>query len=755
MVKFIIKYRWYIACFFVASGIITGSLMPLLQTDPEIRNYIPAEMNSKMRTDSIESEFGVQDIIMIIFVDSSIFTGENLQRIKEIDRGISRLNGVSRQISPFSLKTIRSEDGSMIVEKLIDHIPDDSLETEQLSRNVSQNSFAREVVFSSDMSSAAITAFIDKFPSESVILSAVDSVISAHPGNAQVITGGLPYIRRHIMADVRKDAVFLVPAALMVMLFVLKLSLKDWKSVTLPFTVVVISTVVTLGMIPVLGWKLSLMTLLAPIILIAVANNYGIYIIARYQEISLTDREISGQELIGKLIASLKMPVLFSGLTTIAGILGLLSHAIIAARQVGILAATGVSLALLMSLLFIPAIIFMRKKYTATWSREKNDLFRSISLKMARMVTGNPGKIFALSILVIVLVSTGIIFLRIDTNQENYFPHNHPVRIASEIINKDFGGTQSISVMVKGDIKNPEVMKGIDNITREMENEEGAGGVFSISKVVREMTMAIFDRTENGYDAIPETRDAIAQMFELYYMSGEPDDFSHIINPGNTSTQILIRLDNPENLIVRNIRAKLDKIRNSFPAEMITGGYAVIMSDFAELVIRGQVYSLLFALVTVWLLLSLIFRSVKGGFTGSIPLIASIIVLFGFMGLSGIAIDAATALLSSIMIGVGVDFTIQYIWCFNSFVRAGSAYEDAVYKAHGTIGRSIIINALSVMAGFSILIFSGFTSIRFFGYLVLISISSCLFGALLFIPAILIKFKPGFAARKFLKSKIE
>ena len=73
------------------------------------------------------------------------------------------------------------------------------------------------------------------------------------------------------------------------------------------------------------------------------------------------------------------------------------------------------------------------------------------------------------------------------------------------------------------------------------------------------------------------------------------------------------------------------------------------------------------------------------------------------MGFSGIALDAATALLSSIMIGVGVDFTIQYMWCFNLELRSGLDHKAATVKAIATIGRSIIINAISVMAGFSAL----------------------------------------------------
>ena len=119
-------------------------------------------------------------------------------------------------------------------------------------------------------------------------------------------------------------------------------------------------------------------------------------------------------------------------------------------------------------------------------------------------------------------------------------------------------------------------------------------------------------------------------------------------------------------------------------------------------------------------------------------------IVFGFMGLTGIALDAATALLSSIMIGVGVDFTIQYIWCFKTVYKKGLSYNETTKEAIRTIGRSIIINAISVMAGFSALMFSGFTSIRFFGYLVFISIGACLIGAILIIPAFIIKFKPSF-----------
>jgi predicted RND superfamily exporter protein len=344
-------------------------------------------------------------------------------------------------------------------------------------------------------------------------------------------------------------------------------------------------------------------------------------------------------------------------------------------------------------------------------------------------------------------LSVGILFLRTDTNQENYFPKKHPVRVASDLINGKFGGSQTISVMVTGDIKSPVIMKGIDNVTIQMERQKGVGKVFSISQVVREMSKAIYDKGEPGYDAIPDSKEAIAQMFELYNMSGDQADFKQIMNMDNTKAHILLRLAEPDNNIINEVKNRLSLLTSNFPAEVTIGGYAIIMADFAGSIINGQVKSLLFALITVFILLAIIFRSVKGGLTGSIPLAASILVLFGFMGITGIALDSATALLTSII-------TIQYIWSFKSHIDKGLSHADSTKAAIETIGRSIIINAVSVMAGFSVLMLSGFTSIRFFGYLVLISIGSCLIGAMLLIPAFIIVFKPAFIGKKFIKFNI-
>jgi len=125
------------------------------------------------------------------------------------------------------------------------------------------------------------------------------------------------------------------------------------------------------------------------------------------------------------------------------------------------------------------------------------------------------------------------------------------------------------------------------------------------------MSKALYDPAEEEYDRIPSSTEAIAQMFELYNMSGNPDDFKQLMNFENTKAHVLVRLSKTDNESVRTIRDSIVGYTSDFPAKVTIWSYAIIMTDFAQKIISGQVSSLIFALVVVFILLSIIFRSVK------------------------------------------------------------------------------------------------------------------------------------------------
>ena len=142
--------------------------------------------------------------------------------------------------------------------------------------------------------------------------------------------------------------------------------------------------------------------------------------------------------------------------------------------------------------------------------------------------------------------------------------------------------------------------------------------------------------------------------------------------------------------------------------------------------------------------MSIIFKSIPAGFMGSLPLVFAVFCIFGLMGWLGIELNMVTALLSSISIGLGVDFTIQVFWRIKWELALGNSYTDSVMTAIKTIGRGIIINAFAVMLGFSVLFLSSFPLVQSFGLLIVLSLFLCLICALIFIPAICIVAEPKF-----------
>lgn len=747
MTNFIFRNRKYIIIVSILLSLAGAILIPAARTDPDIRNYIPATMQSRVNTDLIEEYFGVQDIVMVIFTDSNIVSAANLERITGITDALAGATGVKDVMSISNAMSIRGEEGYMLVEPALSSIPGNSDEEQALKEDLKGNPLVMGMVMSKDFTASSVVVYLDRNTPENKTIAAIDSILAAYPGKARVLSGGLPYIRESILKDVRSDVLWLVPTALIIMLSILWFSFRAIRGIVLPFSVVVLSLALAMGLYPLFGWQLSILSLLVPVMLIAVANNYGIHLVARYQEYNHRDPSLTVEQIIEKVLGSLRKPVLFTGLTTIAGILGLLTHSVIPARQVGVLTAIGVAYALTLSLFFIPSwMSFLRKpeRRNINGNTAAPDGSSGYLASLGRAVSRNPVTVMIVSIIMTLALGSGVMFLKVDSNQENFFPPGHPVKKASEAINANFGGSQTISVMVEADILDPVNMHAIDRWSDEIEKEAGVGNVMSIAAVVKEMSKALFEPDDELYNSIPDTREALAQMVEIYNMSGDPEDFEQLVDLNYTRAHIMVRFSDPSATNIGNIVRKTDDLRAAIDGNVVTGGYAYIMEEFSHKIVMGQINSIISTVIVVFILLIIIFRSLQGGVIAIVPMIASIAIMMGIMGWTGIALDPATALLSSVIIGIGIDYTIHYMWRHISEMEQGLDHREAAARTIATTGRGIIFNAVSVMSGFLVLIFSNFTSIRYFGYLVIVSIAACLLAAMFTVPSIFILIKPGF-----------
>ncbi len=744
MEKKIIKNRWWIIILSVVVTLAFSSLLLKIQVDPDLKHYFPKTMTSMVNTDRIEEVFGNQDMVMIIFKTKDILDAATLERIKTVEKEIGRVSGIRRTSSVFGSNRIHGEQGVMYVDPTIDRIPQNEAQKEALREVIMENEMVYQVMVSDDFTATALILTLEKDAKEDEVFQDIRTILADHPGPEKTYFGGMAYLRQAIDHDIKRDGIILIPIALTLMLIFLYVVFREWRGVWLPFLVVVMSSLLALALIPILGWKFYVITLLVPILLIAVANDYGIHMVAKYQELNATGNNYSMREMAVKIMRSLGKPVLLTGLTTIAGVSSLMAHTMIPARQMAVVASAGILFSILFSLILIPAILSMlQKSKPRPLHREIRDK-RNVLGRFAYFVIRNNRIIPPVALVVTLGIATGIFFLRVDSNEENFFPEHHEVKQAASIINSKFGGSENISVMFSGDMFDPQILNRMEAYRTEMEKMDAIDLTMSFSGVVREISKALNDPGDPFYDRIPPTREAVAQYMELYSMSGDPEQLEQLVDFNYQHAHMMIRINDATIESVNAIIQHLEEITQNDASVTAIGGYGYVRTELANKVLSGTYKSLGIALVVIFVLMAAIFRSAVAGLLGVIPLAISVLVLFGIMGITGVRLDVATALLSSVMIGVGVDYSIHFLWRYREERQQNRPAREAVINTITTTGRGIIFNALSVIVGFVVLIISSFTPIRFFGVLVVVSIFTCLIGALVIIPALVLRFKFGF-----------
>ena len=745
-VLFIIKYRWWIIL--ITLILVSASFIPLTRVsiNPDLESYLPDKIPAKVNTDKIAEVFGNKEMMILVFETDDVLNASTLKRIQALSREFNKMNEFNNVMSLFDASSIKGEEGYMMVEPVVKAIPQTPEEREILRKEIRSNDLVYKSIISDDFRYSLIILYANNRVDDAELMQIIDQKLKEFPGDEKVSINGQAFMRDEANRNVGRDLFLLLPIGLGLMFIFLWISFKEKRGVLLPFSVVVFSILIAMALIPLFGWELSIIGILIPIMMIAIANNYGVYFVTKYQELNATRPEITMKQIAMESYNYLKNPVLLCGLTTIAGILGLVVHILLPASQMGIVTAIAVGFALLLSLIYIPAVMSLLKKgriqksFTGNSNKPVDKLLRAI----AGFAIRQPRKVVYIFIALLVVIVSGLFRFKVASDNNNILPKNHSFNVSLAILNNHFGGNKIISVLFEGDIKDPALLKNLDRYEKELEKTPGVGSVTSIATVIRKISTALNDPGDELYDKIPDTRNAVAQYIELYSMNGDPEDFEDIVDFDYTKALLTIQYqaDNTEGM--NHIVDRIEAITKDDPHRSIVGGYSLIDKAICESVVTGQYNSLLFAFIIILILLTILFRSFIAGLMGSLPLAFSVFCTFGIMGWTGIELNIVTALLSSVSIGLGVDFTIQMFWKLKTEIASGHSYAAAINIALKTMGRGISINAFSVMLGFSVLFLSAFPIIRSFGFLIVISLFFCLICSLVLIPALCMLIKPRF-----------
>lgn len=747
----VVRLRWVIIAAYSAVTLVFALQLPKIEMDVEMKNQLPSDLPTRVNLARIEELFGGTDMAMIVMSADDILAPATLQRLKVFTEKMEEVDELQRVVGLFKSKDLRSEDGEMIVEDAVPAIPQNDADRNALRERLKKNPLVYGNLISKDFKHAVLIGFLDPKATDADVVNELTQLTETVEGPETTYVAGMPVTRVSLTQDMREDMRRFLPIGLVLMVLFLFACFRQARGIVLPFIMTVMAIIISMGLIPLFGWKLYTVTILLPVILLAVANDYGIHLVARYQEDNAPNTNLSSHELARRGVIGLGKPVFATAATTAVGMLCLMSHIIIPAQQLGVLAAAGVLVALAGSLMFIPAVLAVLPRakpvHTAETATDssKVPLLERLLGYFGRTVARSPRTILVGFVFVAAVVGLGSLRLVVDTNPMSFYERSEPIWRSTHLLNEELGGWAGVSVIAEGDIKDPAVLKEIDELEQHLQQHPLVGTTTSIAGVLRKMNLVMNDN-DPAYDRIPETREAVAQYFLLYSMSGDQSDLEKLVDFDYKHAQLMAKVTDSGTRAATDVLAYTREFIEQRPSSSLTivGGLLDVMADMVDHIVWGQVVSMLLAIVLVCVIVMWLLRSFVCGLMALFPVLVALAMLFGIMGLFGIELNLITALLSSIMIGVGIDYSIHFLWRYRQEREAGLTAERAVERTLITTGRGIVFNGLSVVIGFIVLVVSAFFPVRFFGVLVAISILASLAGALLLLPAIVLVFRPRY-----------
>ncbi|NMB26319.1 MAG: RND family transporter [Firmicutes bacterium] len=711
-----------------------------------IKDFFPAEHPQVLTYEAVEETFGSAEFIMVAVSAPDIFQQGTLTRIQQITGDLEALAGVTRVRSITNIEEVRGSDWGIEVAALIDNIPTEAEELATLRNRVLADPMYAGSIVSSDGTAALLVTEVDPGADSISVAAAVEDLVGNYRGPETLYVTGTPVLNHVLAKSMVADLRVLFPIVLLLVAAVLFLHFRDLKGVLLPFATVIISVVWTVGTMGILGKQLSPLNAVMPVILVSLGNAYGIYVIDRYRD--ELGGGLSSSEAVSKTLLSVGVAVTMAGATTVAGFASNITSTITQMRDFGIFTGFGVLVALVISLVFIPALLVLKgddsRKHRSSGTSERQVckpglMDRGLQV-VAELVIDKSTVVLVVALGLAMVVALGVPRISTDSNFFNFFHPDSQPRQAYDFVREKFSGSESVEIVIRGDIQDPAVLQAMEHLQDDLELTGLVGKPQSVVNLLSRTNQALNDG-DPTMEVLPSGRELVAQYLLLLEMNSEGllDKFL-TINYQEARIQALVKDSSAvgTELLFGHIEEAAAKYFGHLDVEVTKTGIIVLMDTMSKMIIQGQIYSLVFSLVAVFFIVRFLLGSWEGSFLSLLLIALAVLANFGLMGWGKIALDIVTVLISSIGIGVGVDYSIHIYSRYQEGRRRGLGLEVAIKEAVTTTGRAIVCNAGAVVLGFAILLFSSFPPLRYFGSLVTVTMLVASVGSLTILPALVI-----------------
>jgi hypothetical protein len=503
------------------------------------------------------------------------------------------------------------------------------------------------------------------------------------------------------------------------------------------------------------GNALTIGTFVLPALILVIGSAGTMHIMTGYYEEAYVEEPDGG--IVERAMGRVWVPVVISAITTAVGFGVLTVNSVPAIRDLGVFAVVGLIALVICALSFLPAALQLLGvgERGAVKAAQLVPLVRFLTRAGERAYDSRQRILLvALAAFIDALIGTGRI--QVDSDVLAYFDSDSEARQANTVINREIVGTGIFYLVVESErpglLRRWDTLKLIKELQAYLNTLPGISSSISIVDWLEVLEAGLNASAGGDLEVTPEGKLVPAKPPEPFWddprrlqpvlqlVDASPATFASAITPDFGKANIVVRTQISGSLAIEDTLRQIRRhVRQRFPAELVVHptGTLVLFTGTSSSIVWGQVQSLTIALLVIFVVMALMFLSVKVGWLAVVPNLLSISLFFGLIGWGGIILNLGTSLIATIALGLAVDATIHYMARLNLELKRDADQREAVVRALRAVGRPIVYTGSGLCLGFLILGLSSFVPVQQFGVLSALTLAGALVANVLVLPALL------------------
>ncbi len=743
----------------------------LLDGDPDLK-YL----------NEINERYNAREFLVLTYTpDDKMISDKSVNNLLSLKYKIQSLDWVHSVITLLDVPLLNSTDDTLS-EKLknFSTLKSDGIDRERGFKEILNSPVFKNFVISEDGKTSGIIVYIKKDENLKNILNPkelekykdarkkknhenikeIRKVIKDYSKDSKIYLGGIPMIADDMMSFIKNDIFIFGIGVLLFIIATLWFVFKKIVWIIVPLSSCIFSVVVMLGMLGLLGWKVTVISsnFIALMLILTMAMN--IHLSTRFLQIKNEFPSKSKIKILEIATNKMFLPILYTGLTTICAFLSLIFSGIKPVIDFGWMMTIGLITSMITTFTLLPTFINLSSDNNIFGL--KSDTKSKITNFLSNYTLKNKNIIFATAAAIVVMSLFGISKLQVENSFINYFDKDTEIYKGMKLIDEELGGTTPLEVILKfpkeesqetnedddwGDEDEDnskywftkDKIDKIDKVHNYLENLDHVGKVLSFSSILKVAESLNNNKPLGGleigvlYTKLPEN---IKREIVTPYVSID-----------DSEARISLRLkDSNKNLrrneLIKKINSDLKNEIKLSEDEYKLAGVLIIFNNLLQSLFKSQILTLGFVMLGIFFMFIILFRNLKLALIGVIPNFIAAFFILGIIGIFNIPLDMMTITIAAITIGIAVDNSIHYIYRFKEeFLKSGD-YSKTVKTCHSTVGVAILNTSITIVFGFSILVLSNFIPTIYFGIFTGLAMLLAMLLVLTLLPSFLISFKP-------------